>query len=175
MENSEVHIEGKVTADDYVKANFAILKRNSIMMVAVVCLVLVLIAVVPDLLAGNFADNYTFFAAFAFVLILYLVIRPVSIRRNYKKSAKLQDVVHWYAGSETLKVKTSDTETSYRWSEFKRYYENKNYIFFELRVPKRQVRFIPKRFLGDHGVDAGLRRITGAHFDEKGRYARDDV
>ena len=164
----QIDIEGVLTADDYVSSNLIILRKNSLWIFAISSLALVLLMTIPDLVMGKFWENYTFLMAFAFILVMFLVVVPFSTRRNYKKSKKLQCPVYWQLTDIKIVIKTIDSENSFEWNEFKRYYETKNYIFFELKTPKRTAKFIPKRFFSGEKDIENLKKLLESIFDSKG-------
>jgi hypothetical protein len=166
MEEYNYSIEGKVTADDYIKTNFLVLKKNGLLIAGITILIFSVILVIPDILAGKPIQNYTLFFALGLILFMYLVFIPLTIRRNYNKSAKMQDMVYWKFSNEKMIVKTTDTENGYIWNEFKRYHESKNYILFELKVPKRTVRFLPKRFLIQSGIEEEFKKFIKKIFED---------
>ena len=117
VDENGIQLQGVISAKDYVRINFVILAKNVFMIIAVTCLTLALIFTVPDLIAGRVVENYSFVAAFALIVLLYVVVRPALIRRNYKKSTRLQVPVHWQLSDSGLSVSTVDSDNRFKWEE----------------------------------------------------------
>jgi hypothetical protein len=159
MENPRFVFQGKYTADDYVRANFVHLKRAVIVVAVLTCTFLLTWLMEPDLVWGGSLFGVSMLLTpilLAVLLVLWLVVTPMRIRRFWKQSPKLHGTATLTFGDEGMEVSTEDGFMRFGWSEFKKYRQDEKDHFFELLGPKGAYRFLPKHFVEQSGNEGAF-------------------
>jgi hypothetical protein len=165
MENNKIAVKVKLTLNDY--RDWSLERVFTTRFIIIICLILFFMALSAGFSffstsgAGNFSDNYFPFLA---MLALFLILLPVSVYLNAKKSFEsdrlIQEEQSYEFDDEGFDISSSYSKSRITWDKIYRVDADKKYIC--LYISKVKAFLLPKRFFSADGdIKALLNTIKG--------------
>jgi hypothetical protein len=134
-----------LTSQDHVKIYFMTVRSNPalIILIASMVLLLPLGILMFDTRTIGFSSLLIFLPLLIF--FQFFILAPMSIKKQYKKSKKLNQDIEWLITENYIQLSTADAAEKWNWDEFKKFRIGAGYTLLFLKSNAMIAKAVPHR------------------------------
>jgi hypothetical protein len=145
----EVKFSGEVSEKDYSRAYFFLVWRDSSLWLYIGIVSLFLLSPLATDYRIDVALQTVVYVVFIYILISFFIVGPIKQRRTYKTYDKSRSKFLWSFSRDGLSISSDNSYKTFTFSEIRKVFNRKDYLYIQMKISRKSVKVIPKRYLSD--------------------------